>query len=145
MRFPCHTEIQLKSSSQSDNRPLTMLYVFLVRSRVLKALYSEHSPFNKYPLIICGHSLGAGCASILSIMLRPTFPLLKCFAYCPPGAVVDDKMAEFCEDFITAIVRQDDLSEYFNLGYVFCICLCFTTRLNCIMSLSLMSTYMHPS
>lgn len=78
-------------------------------SRVLKTLYSEQSPFRNYPLVLCGHSLGAGCASVLSIMLRPLFPSLKCYAYCPPGAIVNEEMADICEDFITCFVRQDDL------------------------------------
>ena len=82
-----------------------------VRAHVLKILYSEESPFRDYPLVLCGHSLGAGVASILSIMLRPSFPSLKCFAYCPPGAVVDDGMAKKCEQFIFSFVRQDDLSK----------------------------------
>lgn len=53
----------------------------IARTRVLKTLYSEQSPFQDYSLVLCGHSLGAGCASILSLMLRPSFPTLKCFAF----------------------------------------------------------------
>ena len=74
---------------------------------MLKTIYSDQSPYKDYNLIICGHSLGAGCASIvsisvtitkiwldfadssvetsflskLSLMLRPSFPSLHCFAY----------------------------------------------------------------
>ena len=87
-----------------------LLYV-RVRSNVLKTLYADDSPFKEYSLTICGHSLGAGCAILLSIMLRPTFPALKCYAYCPPGSTVDDEMAKYCEAFIISIVRQDDFSK----------------------------------
>jgi len=85
------------------------LYNDIKKSQVLKTLYSEQSPFKDYPLIICGHSLGAGCASILSLMLRPSFPSLQCFAYEPPGCIFDYAMAKNCEQFITSFVRHDDL------------------------------------
>ncbi|KAL7535880.1 hypothetical protein ACHAXR_012207 [Thalassiosira sp. AJA248-18] len=85
------------------------LYNDIKKNRCLKNLASEQSPFKDYPLVLCGHSLGAGCATILSLMLRPKFPSLTCYAYCPPGAIVDDEMAKYCEEFITNFVRQDDM------------------------------------
>ena len=41
-----------------------------------------------YRLVIVGHSLGAGAAAILAIILKPKYPKLQCFAYAPPGCVV---------------------------------------------------------
>uniref|UniRef100_H0Z871 Diacylglycerol lipase-alpha n=1 Tax=Taeniopygia guttata TaxID=59729 RepID=H0Z871_TAEGU len=41
-----------------------------------------------YGLIVVGHSLGAGTAAILSFLLRPQYPSLKCFAYSPPGGLL---------------------------------------------------------
>ena len=39
--------------------------------------------------VVCvGHSLGAGTASILAIMLRQEFPNTKCFAFSPPGGTL---------------------------------------------------------
>ena len=84
------------------------------RAKVLSLLYSDQSPFQTYPFVICGHSLGAGLACLLAIMLRPIYPSLKCFAFCPPGACVDVVMAKFCERFVTCFVRQDDLSKCVN-------------------------------
>ena len=40
---------------------------------------------DQFGLVIVGHSLGAGTAAILSIMLKPQFPSLLCFSYSPPG------------------------------------------------------------
>jgi putative lipase involved disintegration of autophagic bodies len=54
------------------------------RSRVLKHLYSDESVYKDYDLVVVGHSLGGGCAQVLSLMLRPSFPSLRCFAYEPP-------------------------------------------------------------
>lgn len=57
------------------------IYNDIQKQQVLKTLYSPDSPFKNYPLVLCGHSLGAGVASILALMLRPAFPSLQCFAY----------------------------------------------------------------
>lgn len=55
-----------------------------LRHEVLKNLYSGDSMYKDYNLIIVGHSLGGGCAQVLSLMLRPSFPSLRCYAYEPP-------------------------------------------------------------
>ena len=38
-----------------------------------------------YKLVITGHSLGAGVASILALFLQPVYGNLVCYAYSPPG------------------------------------------------------------
>ena len=40
-----------------------------------------------YQLVITGHSLGAGVASVLALLLRPEYPRLICYAYSPPGCI----------------------------------------------------------
>ena len=37
-----------------------------------------------YPLVVCGHSLGAGVASVLAFLLRKYYPEVKAYAYSPP-------------------------------------------------------------
>ena len=76
---------------------------------VLKHLYSNMSPYKDYKLVVCGHSLGGGCAQVMSLMLRPSFPTLRCFAFEPPGCIFDDLLAEQCKEWITSIVRHDDV------------------------------------
>ncbi|VDM01215.1 unnamed protein product [Schistocephalus solidus] len=41
-----------------------------------------------YPLVLCGHSLGAGLVSLMSVLLRPQYPELKAYAFEPPGALM---------------------------------------------------------
>jgi len=41
-----------------------------------------------YRLVLTGHSLGAGVASLLAIVLKPKYPKLQCYAYSPPGCVI---------------------------------------------------------
>ena len=41
----------------------------------------------KYPLVCTGHSLGAGTAALLAILLRDReYPDVTCYAFSPPGA-----------------------------------------------------------
>ena len=61
------------------------------RCRVLKQLYSESSAYRDYDLVVVGHSLGGGCAQVLSLMLRPSFPSLRCFAYEPPVSLTSNQ------------------------------------------------------
>lgn len=37
-----------------------------------------------YPLVVCGHSLGAGVASVLAFLLRKKYPEVKGYAFSPP-------------------------------------------------------------
>ena len=41
-----------------------------------------------YDLVLVGHSLGAGTAAILAILLKQEHPNLSCFAYSPPGGLL---------------------------------------------------------
>lgn len=43
---------------------------------------------NDFQLVLVGHSLGAGTASILGILLRQEYPDLQCFCYSPPGGLL---------------------------------------------------------
>lgn len=62
-----------------------------------------------YTLRITGHSLGAGIASILAIMLKRKHPTLRCHCFCPPGCTLSTDMAESCKDFTTSYVLDHDI------------------------------------
>ena len=55
-------------------------------------------------LIITGHSLGAGVAALLSLLLRPHFPGIRCYAFSPPGALVSPSLAKTMEEWVTSVV-----------------------------------------
>lgn len=41
-----------------------------------------------FGLVLVGHSLGAGTAAILAILMKPEYPSLQCFSYSPPGGLL---------------------------------------------------------
>ncbi|XP_068100656.1 diacylglycerol lipase-beta [Hyperolius riggenbachi] len=69
----------------------------------------------EYKLVIVGHSLGAGAASLLAIMLRSSFPTLKCYAFSPPGGLLSKDLAEYSKGFIISIILGKDLVPRLSL------------------------------
>lgn len=67
------------------------------------------SDYPGYELVLTGHSLGAGCAAILAIMLRKKFPSLRCFAFCPPGGLITERLALECKDYVTSFINGADI------------------------------------
>ncbi|TMW66074.1 hypothetical protein Poli38472_003839 [Pythium oligandrum] len=65
--------------------------------------------YREYGLVLTGHSLGAATAVLLSIMLRPKFPNLRCFAFSPPGCTLSPGLARRCNAFVTSVVVGHDI------------------------------------
>ncbi|OXB81788.1 UNVERIFIED_CONTAM: hypothetical protein H355_014985 [Colinus virginianus] len=63
----------------------------------------------EYKLVIVGHSLGGGTASVLAIMLKNSFPTLKCYAFSPPGGLLSKTLADYSKRFIVSIILGKDL------------------------------------
>ncbi|KAF2349357.1 Reverse transcriptase domain, partial [Trinorchestia longiramus] len=64
---------------------------------------------NRYDLVLVGHSLGAGTAAILAILLKQHYSNLSCFAYSPPGGLLSKPVLEFTKEFITSVVVGKDV------------------------------------
>ena len=60
-------------------------------------------------LRVTGHSLGAGCATFLGLMLRREYPDLRCLPYSPPGGLVTIKTAKAVSAFTTSFVLNSDI------------------------------------
>jgi sn1-specific diacylglycerol lipase len=71
-----------------------------------KLLLTSDCRYPGYQLYVAGHSLGAGCAAILALMLKPKFPSLKCLCFEPP-AVMTARVAG--QAFITTFVLDADI------------------------------------
>lgn len=63
----------------------------------------------EYKLVITGHSLGAGTASVLAVLLRNSFPSLRCYAFSPPGGLLSKALADYSKDFVVSVVLGKDL------------------------------------
>ena len=62
-----------------------------------------------YRLRVVGHSLGAGVASILSVLLRPKYPKLRCLAFSPPGCTMSENLAESVSEYTYSYIVDDDI------------------------------------
>ncbi|RXN31286.1 sn1-specific diacylglycerol lipase beta [Labeo rohita] len=63
----------------------------------------------EYKLVITGHSLGAGAASLLAVLLRSTHPTLECYAFSPPGGLMSKALADYSKQFVVSVVLGKDL------------------------------------
>lgn len=77
----------------------------------------------KYRLLLCGHSLGAGAASLTGVLLRSQYPelvtenSLEVMAFaCPP--VLNYKAASASSPFITTVVNNSDVITRASLNNV---------------------------
>ena len=75
-----------------------------------------------YKIVVVGHSLGAGCATIVSLLLRATIPSLlddpkklKVWSFASPP-VLDLKSALGCSSFVTTVVNNSDVIPRCNIG-----------------------------
>jgi len=53
-----------------------------------QCLFKQERGTRDYDVVVVGHSLGAGTAAILAILLRQEYPRLHCYAYSPPGGLL---------------------------------------------------------
>ncbi|CAK9044255.1 Diacylglycerol lipase-alpha (DAGL-alpha) (DGL-alpha) (Neural stem cell-derived dendrite regulator) (Sn1-specific diacylglycerol lipase alpha) [Durusdinium trenchii] len=67
-----------------------------------------------YQLKVLGHSLGGGVASLLCLMLRPSFPGATCIAYAGPGAMMSYKLSVQSREWCTNIYLGDDMIPHLN-------------------------------
>lgn len=72
-----------------------------------------------YSPVFVGHSLGAGVATIASIMLKDRFPDLKVYAFGPPCSV-DKRTAssQWCREHIISVVNGNDLVSRLSIGSI---------------------------
>ena len=92
------------------------IYEDLQRHHILDNLLLENARFPGFQLICCGHSLGAGVASVLGLLLRSNFPDLRCLCFAPPGCVLSDRASS--QDFITSYVLDADIVPRLSLHSV---------------------------
>eukprot|EP00124_Ichthyophonus_hoferi_P002866 Ihof_evm1s217 gene=Ihof_evmTU1s217 len=73
---------------------------------LLSKAFTNHP---NYQLVVVGHSLGAGIATLVSIYLKEDYPTLQCYAYSPPGGLVSKRLADHCCSYVMSVVVGCDV------------------------------------
>ncbi|XP_006044397.4 diacylglycerol lipase-beta isoform X1 [Bubalus bubalis] len=63
----------------------------------------------EYRLVIVGHSLGAGAAALLALMLKSPYPQVRCYAFSPPRGLLSKSLYEYSKTFIVSLVLGKDV------------------------------------
>lgn len=92
------------------------LHSDLMRNNILETLLmGDNAQCRGYALRIVGHSLGGGIGVILSLMLRQTYPNLRCIAYSPPGGLLTHDLATSCSEFVNTFILDSDIVPRLSL------------------------------
>lgn len=67
-------------------------------------------------LTLVGHSLGAGAATVLGLLLRNEWPSLRVFAFAPPGGLLSWNGAEATRSWVETVVVGKDLVSRLGMG-----------------------------
>jgi len=101
--LPTHNKDWLKEHSPGLHKQVTQLKPQIIKlSKVTRG----------YQLRVLGHSLGAGVASVLTMLLANDFSnIIHCFAYSCPGAVfsIDFAKSYHVKRLVTTVVLSDDM------------------------------------
>eukprot|EP00041_Stephanoeca_diplocostata_P028165 m.788403 g.788403 ORF g.788403 m.788403 type:complete len:822 (+) comp23318_c0_seq1:255-2720(+) len=72
-----------------------------------------------YAIVLCGHSLGAGCAIVAGLMLHETVPSARVYAYSPPPVVCETVAAHpWLRTHLLSLVMRDDLVPRMSVANV---------------------------
>lgn len=84
----------------------------LVESGIIKEI--GEGKYSNLKVVLIGHSLGAGCCIILSLIMMARYPHLKerilCVSYAPPGGLLSKNLSDFTKTYV--------ISGFFGLDIV---------------------------
>ena len=78
-------------------------YVYRESYDALKKLHDSG-----YSIVLTGHSLGAGVASLTAVLLKRSLERVHCVAFAAP-ACVDGRLAAAMRPFVTSVILGDDV------------------------------------
>ena len=90
----------------------SIIFLQIREKHLLDKAYVEYPDF---PLVVTGHSLGAGTAVILSFILRLKYNSVKCYAFGPPGGLLNLEAYALSTTFVTSVVAGDDIISRYVL------------------------------
>jgi hypothetical protein len=86
-----------------------MCLFYYYRHGKLKELLGENGTHNRYRLRVTGHSLGAGAAVILTLLLRCEYRNARCLSFSPPGCTASAILADECSEWTTSYILDTDI------------------------------------
>ncbi|XP_025719450.1 diacylglycerol lipase-beta [Callorhinus ursinus] len=98
--------VQDCSAHKGISQAARYVYQRLVNDGILSQAFSI-AP--EYRLVVVGHSLGAGAAALLAIMLRSSYPQIRCYAFSPPRGLLSKSLYEYSKNFIVSLVLGKDV------------------------------------
>lgn len=75
----------------------------LRRTGALRAAMAS-ADVDGWRLVVTGHSLGAGVATLVGLMLRAEYPTLRVWAFSPPGGLLTQALAEASSEWCAVSV-----------------------------------------
>uniref|UniRef100_A0A452TTN5 Diacylglycerol lipase-beta n=1 Tax=Ursus maritimus TaxID=29073 RepID=A0A452TTN5_URSMA len=97
--------VQDCSAHKGISQAARYVYQRLVNDGILSQAFSI-AP--EYRLVVVGHSLGAGAAALLAIMLRSSYPQVRCYARCV-SSTSRKSLYEYSKNFIVSLVLGKDV------------------------------------
>lgn len=82
--------------------------ILLKRLRETQILDRAFNTYTEYKLVLTGHSLGAGIATLAGARLRLKYPDLQVFAYATPAGLLTREAARYTEAFVFTVGVGDD-------------------------------------
>nr|XP_020137055.1 sn1-specific diacylglycerol lipase beta [Microcebus murinus] len=99
-------EVQDCLAHKGISQAARYVYRRLINDGILSQAFSI-AP--EYRLVIVGHSLGAGAAALLAIMLRASYPQVRGYAFSHPGRIFSKSLCEYSKNFIVSLVLGMDV------------------------------------
>lgn len=116
-----HERIWMEAHNDDDGNDIRCHQGILICAirlvNTIQAFVKEHVVDDEYRLLLCGHSLGAGVASLAAVVLRSRLPVLadvklnykmKVVAFAPPP-ILDHDSAIAASSHTTTIVNNSDV------------------------------------
>lgn len=97
------------SGSTAHKGMIIGVKVILKQMEQYKVLERAFAMYPNYHLTITGHSLGAGLAILLGLLIRPRYPDLRVYAFATPAGLLSREAARVTEEFVLTIGLGDDL------------------------------------
>eukprot|EP00126_Sphaerothecum_destruens_P015843 Sdes_comp9908_c0_seq1m1449 len=85
------------------------IFLEIQHKKILAEVLRPGTQYQDYQILVVGHSLGAGVATLLTILLRFEYDSAQCYAYSPPGAILTLNACKFIKSFVTSIVIGKDV------------------------------------